>query len=90
LLSDITIFPFVSMFNYSPHPDVRVSNSGEFFLSHHKLNEDGIVILADRDEISGNQLFEDYGDNEDKVYLQYHGFIPGGLQSSPLFFKLAF
>jgi hypothetical protein len=24
----------------------------------------------------GEQLFEDYGDNSDRIYFQYHGFVP--------------
>ena len=25
---------------------------------------------------AGKQLLEDYGDNMDKIYIQYHGFVP--------------
>ena len=34
-----------------------------------------IRIYADRAASKGEQLLEDYGDNRDKIYLQYHGFV---------------
>lgn len=72
----IYLAPFADMFNYAPHPQVRKSNSGEFFLKHHRLSEEdqALYILADRKTSKGEQLMEDYGDNADKIYLQYHGF----------------
>lgn len=73
---EINLAPFSDMFNYSPHPDPRPSNGGNFFLEHHILNTNGLDVLADRDCSTGLQLFEDYGDNSDQIYLQYHGFMP--------------
>jgi len=29
-----------------------------------------------RASAGGQQLLEDYGDNMDKIYIQYHGFVP--------------
>jgi hypothetical protein len=73
---EINLAPYSDMFNYSPHPDPRPSNGGNFFLDHHHLTEEGLVVEADRDCPEGSQLFEDYGDNSDRIYLQYHGFMP--------------
>jgi hypothetical protein len=73
---EINLAPYSDMFNYSPHPDPRPSDGGNFFLEHHHLTDDGLVVLADRPSIQGVQLFEDYGDNSDRIYLQYHGFMP--------------
>jgi hypothetical protein len=39
------------------------------------MSASGLKISADRSCRSGEQLFEDYGDNEDGIYLQYHGFV---------------
>lgn len=72
---DIKLIPIADIFNYAPHPVPRKKSSGNFFLQHHKLNEKGLVVSADRDCTKGGQLFEDYGDNEDGIYAQYHGFV---------------
>lgn len=72
---DIKLIPITDIFNYAPHPVRRKKNSGNFFLQHHKLSDKGLVVTADRDCLKGNQLFEDYGDNEDNIYAQYHGFV---------------
>lgn len=75
----IHLVPMSDMFNYKPHAESRQAQSGEFFLKYHKLQNDGsIVVLADRDCVAGEQLFEDYGDNSDTIYLQYHGFVAVG------------
>ena len=34
------------------------------------------LIYADRDCQAGQQLFESYGDNDNTIFLHYHGFIP--------------
>jgi len=71
----VFLVPFADMFNYAPHEKHREADSGEFFLTHHRLNDDDLVILADRDQEANTQLCEDYGDNKDNIYLQYHGFV---------------
>ena len=83
----VHLAPFADMFNYEPHKDAREREDGNFFLKHHqmipavKASEDKeassgyMSILADRDAKVGEQLLEDYGDNRDKIYLQYHGFV---------------
>lgn len=71
----IYLAPYADLFNYKAHPSARQSQAGEFYLSHHKLSESGLVILADRSQHAGGQVFEDYGDNDDAIYLQYHGFV---------------
>ena len=80
----VYLSPLADMFNYAPQSVKREADSGEFFLLHHKLESsnagsDGgssLRIFADRAQLAGGQLYEDYGDNSDKVYLQYHGFVP--------------
>jgi hypothetical protein len=72
----VHLSPVADLFNYAPHADTRKASSGEFFTNHHKLAADGsIVILADRNVQKGLQAFEDYGDNNDDLYLKYHGFV---------------
>lgn len=34
-----------------------------------------LAVSCLRDCKRGEQLFEDYGDNTDRIYLQYHGFV---------------
>lgn len=71
------------MFNYSPHPDTRSAESGEFYLLHHKLHSDSLEVLVDRDTPKGSQMFEDYGDNPNALYLDHHGFVPDVRTSAP-------
>ncbi len=79
---EIYLSPYADMFNYEPHRNFRHAASGEFFLKHHVLHEDeplygdGISIYADRETLANKQLFEDYGDNPNEIYLKYHGFVP--------------
>lgn len=54
----VYLVPFADMFNYEPHPDARKSAAGEFYLKHHKLTEEKLTILADRNQVAGGQLFE--------------------------------
>jgi hypothetical protein len=82
---NVYLAPFADFFNYKPHPELRKSNAGQFYLDHHKLKIGGgkdkdvgtLIVTADRDYLSvGEQVFEDYGDNDDNIYITYHGFIP--------------
>eukprot|EP00667_Euglena_gracilis_P006962 EG_transcript_7025 len=34
------------------------------------------VVLSDRSCKAGDQVFESYGDNDNAIYLDYHGFVP--------------
>jgi histone-lysine N-methyltransferase SETD3 len=72
----VNLIPVADIFNYRSHPVPRRKSGGDFFLSHHRLSEgEGLQVTADRRCKAGEQLFEDYGDNEDSIYLQYHGFV---------------
>ena len=70
------------MFNFSPHPSTRKASSGEFFLKYHQItspssgSSPSIMIFNDRPCSAGEQLFEDYGDVSDDIYLLHHGFVP--------------
>jgi len=76
---EVYLSPMADMFNYSPQDTIRVAGNGESFLRHHILGSDGsITILSDRNAVKGTQLFEDYGDNTDDLYLKYHGFVAIG------------
>lgn len=76
----VVLAPYADMFNYQSNGIERQQQSGVFFLKHHILNMHvqggGLTITADRDCESGAQLFEDYGDNADNIYISYHGFVP--------------
>lgn len=45
---NVNLAPYSDMFNYFPHVEPRQYNSGNFFLAHHKLNKNGLQVLADR------------------------------------------
>ncbi len=72
----IHLAPFCDMFNYYPHQQMRENLSGDFFLKYHYFDStSSLVVLADRDHKQGQEIYEDYGDNDDSIYLQYHGFV---------------
>lgn len=70
------LVPFADMFNYSPHPNERRADQGAHFLKYHVLGKDSFTVKADRDVAPSHQVFEDYGDNENSIYLHHHGFVP--------------
>jgi ribosomal protein L12E/L44/L45/RPP1/RPP2 len=72
------LIPMADIFNYEKHDKIRQTDNGNFFLQFHQKdpNTKAISIFADRYTESNTQLFEDYGDNTNEIYLQYHGFIP--------------
>lgn len=55
---------------------MRQAEAGEHFQQHHVVTADGFQILADRAAAAQQQLFEDYGDNDNTIYTLYHGFAP--------------
>lgn len=70
------LVPYADMFNFKPHPQLRQSDSGAFFLKHHILDEDSFTVKADRRTAKGSQVFEDYGDTPNIVYFEFHAFVP--------------
>ncbi len=48
--------------------EARSAEQGAHFLKHHVLSSSGMTIVADRDAAPGQQLFEDYGDNDNSMY----------------------
>ncbi|OQR98134.1 hypothetical protein ACHHYP_09053 [Achlya hypogyna] len=69
------LVPFADMFNGRSHGVRRAPGLGAHFLEHHKLEKDGVRVLADRTCAANDQLFEDYGDNHNYIYLLHHGFV---------------
>jgi histone-lysine N-methyltransferase SETD3 len=70
------LVPLSDMFNYQWEGVERVADNGAHFLRTHKLSDKSFDVSADRDCKAGEQLFEDYGDNDNYLYLQHHGFVP--------------
>jgi Rubisco LSMT substrate-binding/SET domain len=71
------LIPFACFLNYEPHPDERTDKQGGFFTQHHFVEKNNsVTVLADRAFAAGQQVVEDYGDNPNSIYLQYHGFVP--------------
>ncbi|KAG3152176.1 hypothetical protein PC128_g22835 [Phytophthora cactorum] len=69
------LVPFGDVFNGKPDDETRQHDNGQRFLLFHDLQPQGMTIRADRDTSSGEQLFEDYGDNSNYVYFLHHGFL---------------
>jgi protein-histidine N-methyltransferase len=78
---DRFLVPFGDVFNGRPQPnadDRTLSDGyGARFLDYHRLQHGvGMVISADRVVANAyQQIFEDYGDNDNYVYFLYHGFL---------------
>lgn len=72
--------PLAEFANYKPRDELRRINNklGQSFTLYHERNDrDGsITVRADRDVLYGNQIFEDYGDVDNSLYLEAHGFVP--------------
>lgn len=69
------LVPFADMYNYEPHAEERAADSGANFLKYHRLGTERFDIVADRSAKAGQQLFEDYGDNTNELYVNHHGFV---------------
>ncbi|KDO32531.1 hypothetical protein SPRG_03006 [Saprolegnia parasitica CBS 223.65] len=69
------LVPFADMFNGKPHEVARAARGGAHFLDFHRVQKDGMYILADRAVAPPHQLFEDYGDSPNHIYLVHHGFL---------------
>lgn len=75
------LLPMADMFNFAPTQaqlsrDHTYSMAGEEFATTHKVVGDELHVVADRDYVAGEELFETYGDNSNTVYFMYHGFVP--------------
>lgn len=72
------LVPVADMVNYDPAPESRNDDNGQAFLKYHRLDdaEKTLRTFADRPCLPGDQLFEDYGDNSNAIYLEHHGFVP--------------
>jgi len=69
--------PFADLANYKPRSKERIDRGAVqvFALFHENING-SITVRADRDVYSGQQIFEDYGDLDNSLYLEAHGFVP--------------
>ena len=45
----------------------READAGAHFLKHHVVGATTFTVLADRSATPGTQLFEDYGDNDNRM-----------------------
>ena len=68
--------PFADMFNFRPQQGDRERAQGQNFLHYHRIEGNMFNVYADRSTAVGEQVFEDYGDNPNLVYLIHHGFLP--------------
>ena len=70
------LVPFADMFNFRPQKGDREHSQGQNFLHYHRIEGNMFNVYADRSTAAGKQVFEDYGDNPNLVYLIHHGFLP--------------
>uniref|UniRef100_A0A7S2L968 SET domain-containing protein n=1 Tax=Leptocylindrus danicus TaxID=163516 RepID=A0A7S2L968_9STRA len=70
--------PLPDMANYAPRYDGRKfgEQSFSFNLYHQRNSRGDIHVMADRMTLKGEQVFEDYGDVDNTLYLEAFGFIP--------------
>jgi hypothetical protein len=70
--------PLAEFANYKPRPKEAIdSGATHTFTLFHEKNDDGsITVRADRDVVAGQQIFEDYGDLDNSLFLEAHGFVP--------------
>jgi len=66
--------PMADMINHQPSPS-QISMH-KFTKYHHKNKNGSITVRADRIVQSGNQIFEDYGNVDNTLFLDAHGFVP--------------
>ena len=77
------LVPFADFLNFAPVPvpdggATRAKADGGAFLRYHELDETRgyFTVRVDRAVAAGAQVFEDYGDSDSSLYLQYHGMVP--------------
>ncbi|GLD92375.1 hypothetical protein PINS_up000908 [Pythium insidiosum] len=75
LRGDRMLVPFGDLFNGRAHSRPREQANGQTFLQFHRLSDTAMEITADRATPAGQQVFEDYGDNDNYIYALYHGFL---------------
>jgi len=81
--------PMADMANYAPRSNDHSNNQQDrsttdiaiqsnSFELYHKINNDdnSITVYADRNFRPNEQIFEDYGDVDNSLYLEAHGFVP--------------
>mmetsp|Transcript_16301 Transcript_16301/g.23221 ORF Transcript_16301/g.23221 Transcript_16301/m.23221 type:complete len:935 (-) Transcript_16301:120-2924(-) len=70
--------PLADMINYAPRNDDRAASlSNSFTLYHNRDESNGSITgRADRHVQAGKQIFEDYGDVDNSLFLEAHGFVP--------------
>ena len=73
--------PLAEFANYQPRQDYRKVLKGRMnqsFLLYHERNDEtgSITVRADRNVRPGQQILEDYGDIDNSLYLEAHGFVP--------------
>jgi hypothetical protein len=66
---DRYLVPFADMFNYEPNQQTRAANNGASFLDYHKITKTHFNVFTDRTTETGKQVFEDYGDNDNYLYI---------------------
>ena len=70
--------PLADIINYAPRNDNRISSMSESFMvyHHHDASTGSITVRSDRNVLGGEQIYEDYGDTDNSLFLEAHGFVP--------------
>lgn len=69
------LVPLPDVMNHATRPN---NDKGTSFQSYHKRDATtgSITVFADRDVKRGNQIFEEYGDVDNSLFLEVFGFVP--------------
>ena len=58
-------------------PEIEGRRSKHHFEHYHDLHRDGsVTVLSDRNVEEGNQILEEYGELDNSLYIEAHGFVP--------------
>ena len=72
--------PFMDALNHAPDlgrtPPPPGAQRGAVFATHHRIEDQHLVLYSDRDVPTGVEVREDYGDNPSYVYAAFLGFVP--------------
>lgn len=68
--------PMAEMINHADRPEAPTGTPTKAFQAYHKLENDKLVVYADRDFQSGDMIVEEYGQLDNSLYITAFGFVP--------------
>ncbi len=68
--------PMAEMINHADRPEVANGPPTKMFQAYHKLENDKLVVYADRNFQTGDMVVEEYGQLDNSLYITAFGFVP--------------